>query len=53
MWGVDCARYGNILEELDNYFIRGTNSYPNLFSVSYILIENRRQFRPNTHPNGG
>ena len=32
--GEDCARYGKLLEELDNDYIKGTDSYPNTVSVA-------------------
>ena len=48
--GADCVRYGNILEDLDNDYVKGVESYTNMVLGACILLTNYRNKNPYNHP---
>ena len=48
---ADKARYGSLLEELDNAFTRGKDEYPRSLTDAYSLCKNYRKFQPKANKN--
>ncbi len=41
--GADCARYGRLIEILENDYLQGQNKYPRTVTTAYNLLSNWKQ----------